>query len=369
MKALLKKTCLLVVTILVSLLALEIALRLRPPAAQPNPAADRGAMFYLQAPEREHPWSRGATNVLRIAVIGDSFTEGSGVQCDDRYGVRLERMLNLNTGVPPAEVLIVAKSGTATFQQTELLAQALAWEPDVVVLGICLNDTEDSTHPQQLKRWRAEWMPRAPAGITSFWIQHSRLAALGSARFWALTSARRCVRYYRHLYDPAGAGILRMQGAIGHFRDECAARGAAFVPVVWPLLSFDFSPGRYPLQFAHEAIHRICREAQVPCLDLLPAFQGTIPKRMEVVPGIDPHPSEIAHRLAAEAIVRYLVVQGFIDPGYRFVERPNDLQKRLMWENTARHIAFRPKITPEDLAAMGGDVRANLETLRQEPEE
>ena len=369
MKTFLKKLCLLAMTILFTLLAVELVLRVRPPAPRPDPAADRGLLFYSLAPERNHCWSRNATNVLRIAVIGDSFTQGSAVQSDDRYGARLEHMLNLNTGVPPVEVKIISQSGTSTFQQKKMLDQALAWNPAVVVLGICLNDAEDWTHPERIKRWRAEWMPHAPAGFLAFLMKHSRLATWVCSRFWAMDSSRRCVRYYRHLYDPEGAGVLRMRGALGYFREQCAAHQAVFVPVIWPLLSFDFSPGRYPMQFVHDAIHQMCREAGVPCLDLLSAFQGTIPKRMEVVPGIDPHPSEIAHRLAAEAIVRHLVDRGCIDTGYRFVPRRDNVIKRLMWENTARHIDLRPEVTAKDIATMGANALIEAEHAADEPAE
>ena len=176
MKTLLKKLCLLAMTILFTLLAVEIVLRVRPPAPRPDPAADRGLLFYALAPERNHPWSRAATNVLRIAVIGDSFTQGSAVQSDDRYGTRIERMLNLNTGVPPVEVKTIAQSGTSTFQQKKMLDQALAWNPAVVVLGMCLNDAEDWTHPTRLKRWREEWMPHAPPEFLAIMMRHSKLA-------------------------------------------------------------------------------------------------------------------------------------------------------------------------------------------------
>ena len=342
MKTLLKKICLLGVALILTLSVAEIFLRLSPPGRGTNPAADRGPLFYNQAPDRGHPSSRDATNVLRIAVIGDSFTQGSGVQVDDRYGARLERMLNLNDGVPPVEVRIFSHSGTSTFQQKYLLQEALAWNPAVVVLGICLNDTEDWTHPARIDRWREEWMPRSPGPFRAFCQRHSRVAALIDSRLWAFGSARRCVRYYRHLYEPDGSGLLRMRNAIGFFKEECASRNIVFVPVIWPLLSFDFSPERYPMQFAHDAIHQICRDHGIPYLDLLPSFLGTIPKRMELVPGVDPHPSEIAHRIAAEAIVAYLVRQNCIAAGYKFVERKDNMAKRLIWDKTIQHLQGRP---------------------------
>lgn len=344
MKKLLKKVGLLAFSVLLMLLGVEVLLRVAPLAHKDNPVADRSPVFYRQALDRAHPWSQGASNVLRIAVIGDSFTVGVGVQMDDAYGAKLERLLNLNDGVPPAEVRIFAHSGTSTFQQRKMLPEALAFKPDIVILGICLNDAEDWTHPVKLQRWRDEWMTPAPSKFQAFFLRHSRAASFMASRLWALGSSRRCVNYYRHLYDPAGAGILRFRNAIGWFRDECAARQIAFVPVIFPLMSFDFSPGRYPMQFAHEAIHEVCRQHAVPCLDLLPAFQGTSSLRMQAVPGIDPHPDEIAHRIAAESILMYLVDQRLVDEAYRYVESEANAFLHGNWLKTIRRIQAPPEL-------------------------
>ena len=335
-----KKAGLLVFSLLFALFGLELVLRLVPPR-EPTPDADRSPMFYDRAEARAHPWTVGASNVLRIAVIGDSFTVGVGVQTDDTYGARLERLLNFNAGSVPAEVRVYAHPGTSTFQQKPLLQEALAQKPAIVIQGICLNDFEDWSHPKKIQRWRAEWM-HEPSPFQLFCVRHSRVAAFIGARLWAARSPRRCETYYRHLYDPNGAGALRFKNTIEVFRDACAANGAVFVPVVFPLLSFDFSPERYPMSFAHDAIRRICDECGVPCLDLLPAFRGTSPERMQAVPGVDPHPSEIAHHIAAEAILNHLLERGLVDETYRLTGRNDDLFIHAVWKKTLHHVRFQP---------------------------
>lgn len=100
------------------------------------------------------------------------------------------------------------------------------------------------------------------------------------------------------------------------------------------LVSFNFSPGRYPLQFAHDHIHHVCHDGGIPYLDLLPAFQETSSDRMQAIPGIDPHPSEIAHRIAAEAIVAYLLEEGHISDGYRPEERSSEVPLHAIWRKT-----------------------------------
>ncbi len=341
----LKKIGLLAVTVFLSVLGLEGVFRVVLLVPTGNPAADRSPVFYAQAKERMHPWSHGASHALRIAVIGDSFTTGHGVQEDDIYAARIERLLNLNAGVPPAEVQVFAHEGISTYQQIDFLHLALANNPDIVILGICLNDFEDWSHLKRIRVWREEWMTPTPSRFLAFWMRHSRMVSFVASRLWASGSSERCVNYYRHLYDPEGAGTLRFTAAIREFRDECAARQVAFVPVIFPLLSFDFSPNRYPMQFAHDRIHEICHDLGIPSLDLLSAFQGDSPERMQAIPGIDPHPSEIAHRIAAEKILKYLLKNHLIDGAYKPKDRSDTLSLHAIWQKTIDRLQSPPGLS------------------------
>lgn len=321
------RICLAAATLILALGAIEAALRVAP-MREPDPAADRSHCYYQIAPERAHPWSIGASNVLRIAVIGDSFTHGAGVQVDERYGAQIERMLNLNSGVCPVEVQVLANPGTSTFQQVPILHKAIEYRPQIVILGICLNDAEDWTNPKQVNEWLQEWIFLAsstPSPALQAVLNRSRLASLVFRRVLAARSQSGIRTYYRKLYDPAYPGLQRMSDAIRDFRDACASNGVAFVPVVFPLLSSDLAPGRYPFQFAHDRVHEIMATNHVACLDLLPAFEGTSSLRMQAVPGIDPHPSEIAHRIAAETIVgellRRKLIEDALAPHVRFAEK------------------------------------------------
>lgn len=316
-----------ILTLVVSLGAIEAALRVAP-VRESDPAADRSHCYYQIAPERAHPWSVGASNLLRIVVIGDSFTHGVGVQMDERYGAQMERMLNLNTGVRPVEVKVLANPGTSTFQQLPILYKALEYRPEIVILGICLNDAEDWTNPKQVNEWLQEWIFLAsstPGPKLQAVLDRSRLASLVFQRVIAARSQSGARAYYRRLYDPRYSGLQRMSDAIRQFRDTCASNRVAFVPVVFPLLSSDLAPDRYPFHFAHDRVREIMETNRVQCVDLLPAFAGTSSLRMQAVPGIDPHPSEIAHRVAAETIVGELLHRKLIEealaPHVRFAEK------------------------------------------------
>ena len=77
--------------------------------------------------------------VMRIAVIGDSVTFGTGVELEDTYAKQLETALNANDG-PTVEVLNFGVPGTNTPHHIAMIDQAGRFDPDVIVLAYVLND-------------------------------------------------------------------------------------------------------------------------------------------------------------------------------------------------------------------------------------
>jgi hypothetical protein len=81
--------------------------------------------------------------VRRVVSLGDSFAWGVGIEYDDTYSRRVERVLDRRPG-ERWEVVQLARPGMGTVEQAEQLAtEGLAYGPDVVVLGFVLNDSED----------------------------------------------------------------------------------------------------------------------------------------------------------------------------------------------------------------------------------
>ena len=78
---------------------------------------------------------------VRIVGLGDSGMFGWGVEQDEDYLSVLESNLNARTGGPKVEVLNFGTPGYNTQLEIELLKQkALAWSPDIVLFGWCVND-------------------------------------------------------------------------------------------------------------------------------------------------------------------------------------------------------------------------------------
>lgn len=85
---------------------------------------------------------------VRILVVGDSFTYGSGVAGEETYPKRLERLLAGRAGVP-VEVINAGVSGYGTVHEAAFLrAEGWSYEPDLLVLQVFVqNDLDENLEP------------------------------------------------------------------------------------------------------------------------------------------------------------------------------------------------------------------------------
>jgi lysophospholipase L1-like esterase len=80
---------------------------------------------------------------FRIMVLGDSFTFGVGLAESERYTNRLEQELRASNPGRDIEVLNFGVPGSATVRQRDLLVElADRVDPDLIVVGFCLNDPQ-----------------------------------------------------------------------------------------------------------------------------------------------------------------------------------------------------------------------------------
>lgn len=155
---------------------------------------------------------------------------------------------------------------------------------------------------------------------------------------------RAFVRYYERIYDKGYSGWKNFEGTIPRIKQMCRDADAEFMAFIFPLLSDDLRPGRYPFVFAHEAIRGVFQAHDLICLDLVKAFSGLSPVRLQAVPDLDPYPSEISHRIAAESIFRFLLENSLVDAAYEpRLQRPSYTRKlvqRLEWGRVIDYHAY-----------------------------
>jgi hypothetical protein len=296
------------------LLLLEASLRLggatRGSWHGPEFDRERYDWFGRAAARSQPPETSG--DELRIAVIGDSFTAGDGVGWLDAYPARLERLLNLNAGAPFVRVSVYAAKGASTWDELRLLRRALEDDPDIVLLGLFINDPEDR-RDSRLEEWRRRLVPTPPRDWWATLTNRSAALRWVHYRFQKVRAAKAGRDYYRYLFDADTRHWRRFRQALRRFSRETRRRGVTFCAVIFPGM-VHLGAG-YPNTYAHEQIARALTESEIRHLDLLPEFADKAPFRMSAIPGVDGHPSEIAHRIAARAILAWWIREDLLPAG------------------------------------------------------
>jgi lysophospholipase L1-like esterase len=236
--------------------------------------------------------------VHRVAVVGDSFTEGQGAREQGTYAAQLQRLLN--AGEPGKWQVMNFGYRALDFPDLNAsFAKALDADPDLVVFGMVLNDGERSAAFD--RQWPAlnDWiMVRRPPENASLFSP--RLLSFVRDRFETYRIARDTTRWYRDMYGAANAeGWQRTKDDLRAMQKESRRRGVPLLVALWPLL-VDLERD-YPFTDVHDKIGRVCEKADIPFVDLLPALRGQKTAALWAHPA-DWHPNELAHRLAAETL-------------------------------------------------------------------
>lgn len=95
-----------------------------------------------------------SSDTFRIMVLGDSFTWGVGLNTSERYTNLLEGKLNkIIKGTTHIEVLNFGLQGGPTWQERDILKRYKGVvEPDLIVVGFCINDPQPKTMGYSVER-------------------------------------------------------------------------------------------------------------------------------------------------------------------------------------------------------------------------
>lgn len=231
----------------------------------------------------------------RITILGDSFTEGSGVKdVDDRFGNRLRALR------PDTEVHVLGRNG---FQTTHHLKTArylcdLQYPTSVVLLAYMLNDIGFAAEDYATVHNR-------------MWGYNRSLSRLQRRSYFLNTMTFR----WKVMIDPdlkkhdamirnayRGAAWHQNIALLRELRRLLAQSGVPLVVATFPHMR-DLK--RYPFGPEHAQIASFWKAEGVPHLDLLTTYRDHADASL-AVNYWDGHPNEYANQLAAEAISAFL---------------------------------------------------------------
>jgi len=247
----------------------------------------------------EIPPKKGGT--LRVAVMGDSFTEGMGVKEEDTY----PRVLGRTLAADRLEVLNCGRRGYDFPALFDLLEDVLRLDPDVVVYGMVLNDPDRSQVLDTLDKSLDDWIRERRGTVLEGPLPQPglfdlRLSAFVQDRFRRWRMGRDSTRWYRDLYGAANReGWQRTQELLREMNRRMGERGGRLLIALWPL--FVDLERAYPFEDLEATITHFCLTAGIRIHPLRPAFDGHTSESLWVHP-VDHHPNEVAHRLAAESL-------------------------------------------------------------------
>lgn len=253
---------------------------------------------------RDLPPEPRPKGTYRITIAGDSFTEGQGVKEEHTLARVLEGLL----AERDSGEFQVRNCGRRGLDFPELMASfdgALQYDPDLVVYALVLNDAlrppEFQARQQYINDWILDRELLPDEDTPTPGLLRSRVVDLLKDRVSAWRVGRETTRWYLDMWGEGNPeGWPATQELIRDMQRRANRQGARFMVVVWPL--FVGLEGPYPFEAAHETLREFCLGAGIPFLDLLPVYAGRRSADLWVHE-VDRHPNEVAHRLAAEALV------------------------------------------------------------------
>lgn len=299
--------------LVLSLAAIEVGYRMLMKFRTPPPVWNDRPRFYFQAEKAStlqdyHYAVTKPENTFRMAVVGDSFSFAPFMQFTDSFPKKIEQMLRLNDSPLRAEVINYGVPAYSSSHEVEEVRKALAEGADLVLLQVTLNDPEIK--------------PLRPIGIgqaTAFgpYVPPRALSSWRSLNFVLerLHNSRTQQEYVNYFLDLFTNPRTRegFESSIRAMAKRARKKKVPMVAVVFPLFGVPIDEN-YPFTPIHTQLDTFFKELSIPTLDLLELYRGIPLERLQVEPGKDRHPNEIAHRMAAEEILVWLTGRELIPP-------------------------------------------------------
>ncbi len=271
---------------------------------------------------------------LRIVAIGDSLTFGWGVNDDETFCSRLERLISSRFSGQDFDLVNLAVGGYDTRQEVGLLRRHVSrLQPDVVLVGFYSNDvpemyddkgaTTDNGEPARvfhLNPAPTSWLDAHIRKSRALYLSGRVVKRVSQRGEWGrsgfsmeldLLSGRDSV--------PLNKAWERVAAQLNELRSMAAANAFAVGIVMLP--PREQVQGAYPSAHYQDRLRAIAERLGFFVIDPLPALSasGITPETL-YIPYDRNHPSAAGHRVIAQAVFE-------------------NLQRHGAFEGLARHVA------------------------------
>ena len=267
-----------------------------------------------------YPLDKSASS-LRIVVLGDSITVGTGLLLDETYSKILEDMLNES---PPAsaynhfEVMNMGVCAYNTIREVELLKEkGLTFDPNMVIMQYCLDDimpsiVETIWEVGYKKTWVRiiEFIKNIMFTLRfSKFIQYIHHKLL--YRIYVMIEEKRVEKMgglANVLYSKSGTNWLETMNALKRFAKLAKEEKINTLLVIFP--RFESLNENYPYRKCHRLIKDTCFEIGIPVLDLFDTYKGMNPEMLRLSEETVDwwHPNKLGNEIAAQEIYKYIIL-------------------------------------------------------------
>lgn len=311
-----------IISLLVTVGLIEVGFRLLP-SKQEVKWNDRPKFYYqhnLSPTLQDFPYSPSKeAGIFRVAVVGDSFSFAPYMQFDDAFPKKIERMLNLNSDKRQAEVINYSVPAYSTTHEVPKIKQAIEEQADLIILQITLNDPEiKAGTPIGITQFDRFGPPKY-GKFVSWLLSWSKLANFIAQRLHNNETQKAYKEYFIDLYENTRSWNA-FKAALGDISTLSKKSNTKLAAVIFPLFGLPLDES-YPFYGIHKKVSDLLSELNIPQHDISEIYKGIPLERLQVLPGEDRHPNEIAHRMAAEEIYSWLVKEDFIPKELQILKR------------------------------------------------